>query len=171
MKWDAWGDPAAAKPLSDGIAALLQQALGVSGDNVPAVGLADVRLRPSHPVPADRTGLAAIVGDAHYADDDRSGCCAPAVSRLNLLQRKDFRTAGRTRCGTGTRIRRRGRRDPAVLLRAPDRRGAVRRGHQRRGRRRPGRGRFTAVVSLDLYRFDQLLSLDETSGEAVLKPA
>jgi alkyldihydroxyacetonephosphate synthase len=32
----------------------------------------------------------------------------------------------------------------------------------------PGRGRFTAVVSLDLYRFDQLLNLDEASGEAVL---
>jgi alkyldihydroxyacetonephosphate synthase len=64
MKWDAWGDPAAAKPLSDGIAGLLQQALGISGDNVPAVGLADVRLRRP-PCPADRAGLAAIVDDAN----------------------------------------------------------------------------------------------------------
>ena len=28
MKWNAWGDPAAAKPLSDGIRSLLKQALG-----------------------------------------------------------------------------------------------------------------------------------------------
>ena len=91
MKWDAWGDPAAAKPLSDGIAALLRQALGISGDNVPAVGLADVRLRPSALSPADRTGLAAIVGDTHYADDDRSRLLrAGGKSTLNLLQRKDF---------------------------------------------------------------------------------
>ena len=28
MTWNAWGDPAAAKPLSDGIRTLLAQALG-----------------------------------------------------------------------------------------------------------------------------------------------
>ena len=91
MKWDAWGDPAAAKPLSDGITALLQQALGVSGDQIPAVAQADVRLRPPTLSPADRTALTAIVGAAHYADDDRSRLLrAGGKSTLNLLQRKDF---------------------------------------------------------------------------------
>ena len=32
----------------------------------------------------------------------------------------------------------------------------------------PTRGEFAAVVSLDLRRFDELISLDEVSGEAVL---
>ena len=62
MKWNAWGDPAAAKPLSDGITALLRQALGVAESAVPAVSLENVRLRPSTLSPADRAALAAIVG-------------------------------------------------------------------------------------------------------------
>ena len=57
MKWNAWGDPAAAKPLSDGIRALLKQALGVD----PAAGAeleADqVRLRPSTLAEQDRAAL------------------------------------------------------------------------------------------------------------------
>ncbi len=35
MAWNAWGDPAAAKPLSDGIRALLEQALGVTVGEIP----------------------------------------------------------------------------------------------------------------------------------------
>ncbi|MGV0602276.1 FAD-binding oxidoreductase, partial [Mycolicibacterium pulveris] len=46
MKWNAWGDPAAAKPLSDGIRSLLEQALGVSESTVPEPTLDEVRLRP-----------------------------------------------------------------------------------------------------------------------------
>ena len=36
MAWDAWGDPALAKPLSSGIRTLLEQALGVSATEVAA---------------------------------------------------------------------------------------------------------------------------------------
>ncbi|HNA50297.1 MAG TPA: FAD-binding oxidoreductase, partial [Mycobacterium sp.] len=46
MAWNAWGDPAAAKPLSDGIRNLLQQALGVSAADTTAPGIDDVELAP-----------------------------------------------------------------------------------------------------------------------------
>ena len=63
MKWDAWGDPEAAKPLSDGIRNLLKQALGVGDASLPELELDEVRLRPSALSPADRDALAEIVGD------------------------------------------------------------------------------------------------------------
>ena len=47
MKWDAWGDPKAAKPLSDGIRGLLKQALGVGDASLPELEPSQVRLRPS----------------------------------------------------------------------------------------------------------------------------
>ena len=47
MKWDAWGDEAKAKPLFDNIRALLQQALGVSADEVAGPDRSEVVLQPS----------------------------------------------------------------------------------------------------------------------------
>ena len=38
MAWDGWGDPGLAKPLSDGIRALLEGALGVTGTEIAAPG-------------------------------------------------------------------------------------------------------------------------------------
>jgi alkyldihydroxyacetonephosphate synthase len=70
MKWNAWGDPAAAKPLSDGIRTLLEQALGVGGPPSAELAADQVRLRPSALSDADRDALVAIVGDAHCISDD-----------------------------------------------------------------------------------------------------
>ncbi|WP_131814902.1 hypothetical protein, partial [Mycolicibacterium porcinum] len=47
MKWNAWGDPQAAKPLSDGIRSLLQQALGVEAASAAEPTPDQVQLRPS----------------------------------------------------------------------------------------------------------------------------
>ena len=47
MKWDAWGDPEQAKPLSDGIRNLLTQALGVGDAPLPELEPDQVKLRPS----------------------------------------------------------------------------------------------------------------------------
>src|SRR5436190_1644921 len=91
MKWNAWGDPAAAKPLSDGIRTLLTQALGV--DAVPGEELdaRDVRLRPSALSDADRAALVAIVGADHYVVDDHDRLLrAGGKSTLDLLRRKDI---------------------------------------------------------------------------------
>ena len=62
MAWNAWGDPAAAKPLSPGIRSLLSQALGIDAEPTAEPTLEEVRVRPSALSPSDREGLAAIVG-------------------------------------------------------------------------------------------------------------
>src|SRR5690242_5306882 len=90
MKWNAWGDPAEAKPLSEGIRSLLAQALGVEGSTAAGLEADQVRLRPSALSPADRDGLAAIVGAAYCGVDDKARLLrAGGKSTLDLLRRKD----------------------------------------------------------------------------------
>ena len=71
MKWNAWGDPAAAKPLSDGIRTLLEQALGVEVSAAPELQPEQVQLRPSALTPEDLTALAGIVGDEYCRTTDQ----------------------------------------------------------------------------------------------------
>ncbi|WP_142279636.1 FAD-binding oxidoreductase [Mycobacterium arosiense] len=168
MKWNAWGDPAAAKPLSEGIRSLLQQAVGVEGSCTAELRPEQVRLRPSALSPADADALAAIVG-AEYcrtADADRL-LHAGGKSTIDLLTRAD-----------------RGPQDApdAVLLPGDDEAvaGVLRYCSKHRiavvpfgggtsvvGGLNPVRAGFSAVVSLDLRRFDRLISLDEVSGQAI----
>ena len=90
MKWNAWGDPAAAKPLSDGIRALLKQALGVDGAITPDLEAQDVKLRPSALTDADSDALAEIVGADYCRVDDQGRLLrAGGKSTLDLLRRKD----------------------------------------------------------------------------------
>src|SRR5438270_11549851 len=90
MKWNAWGDPAAAKPLSEGIRALLKQAVGL-GDSAEAELDADeVKLRPSALTPEERDALAAIVGDGYCRIADRDRLLhAGGKSTIDMLRRKD----------------------------------------------------------------------------------
>src|SRR6202023_4185911 len=91
MKWDAGGDPHGAKPLSDGIRALLKQALGVEASVLTAPEIDEVRVRPSALTAADRDALAAIVGAEFVLDDDRARLLhAGGKSTLALLRRKDL---------------------------------------------------------------------------------
>ena len=167
MKWNAWGDPAAAKPLSDGIRTLLVQALGVSAEPGAELESDQVRLRPSALSDSDREALSAIVGPAHCTTDDYGRLLrAGGKSTLDLLRRMD----------TGVQDA-----PDAVLLPADeDQIAAILRCCSQRGVAvvpfgggtsvvgglDPLRGDFGAVVSLDLRRLDQLHSLDEVSGEA-----
>src|SRR5689334_11661377 len=90
MKWNAWGDPDAAKPLSDGIRALLKQALAVDDSPTDELSATDVTVRPSTLDEADRTALAAIVGADHCTVDDHARLLrAGGKSTLDLLRRKD----------------------------------------------------------------------------------
>jgi alkyldihydroxyacetonephosphate synthase len=169
MKWDAWGDPAAAKELSPAIRALLEQALGVAEGTTPTLAREDVAVRASELPDADRDALAAIVGADHVVSDDAGRLLhAGGKSTLDLLRRRD-----------------RGPQDApdAVLLPADDEQIAAVLAHcsARRiavvpfgggtsvvGGLDPIRGDFSAVVSLDLRRLDALHWLDEVSGEAEL---
>ncbi|WP_197506606.1 FAD-binding protein, partial [Mycobacterium sp. E136] len=90
MKWNAWGDPAEAKPLSDGIRTLLEQALGVEASAGEEIQAEQVRLRPSALSDADRDALACIVGPDHCRTDDQGRLLrAGGKSTLDLLRRRD----------------------------------------------------------------------------------
>lgn len=169
MAWNAWGDPAAAKPLSDGIRTLLDQALGV--DTTPRTELRadEVRLRPSALSAADAAGLRDVVGAEHCIADDHGRLLrAGGKSTLDLLRRRDTGVQDAPDAvllpGDDDEV-------AAVLAFCAQRSIAVvpfGGGTSVVGGVDPSRGDFKAVVSLDLRRLDRLHSLDETSGEAVL---
>ncbi|MEB3032931.1 FAD-binding oxidoreductase [Mycolicibacter sp. MYC340] len=167
MKWNAWGDPAAAKPLSDGIRQLLKAALGVEGVAAAEADPGLVRLSPSALADTHREALAAIVGEQFCRVDQpgrllrAGGKSTPDLLRRNASEIQDA--------------------PDAVLLPGSDDEVAAILDHCGQhgiavvpfgggtsvvGGLDPIRGDFTAVVSLDLRRFDELLSLDEVSGEA-----
>jgi len=168
MKWNAWGDPQAAKPLSDGIRALLQQALGVT-DSPAQISPEDITLRPSALTDADRDALAAVVGEQYCRTDDTARLLhAGGKSTLDLLRRN---TSGVQDAP-----------DAILLPGDEDEVGAILRyctehriavvpfggGTSVVGGLDPLRGGFSAVVSLDLRRLDALHHLDAMSGEAEL---
>ncbi|WP_374106609.1 FAD-binding oxidoreductase [Kitasatospora aureofaciens] len=169
MKWDAWGDPALAKELSAEIKGLLAAALGVTGDAAPGPTADEVVLRPSRLSDADLKALAAAVGEAHVsaADADRlpraGGKSTPDLLRRRSREPQDAPDAV-VLPGSEDEI-------AAVLALCAERRIAVvpfGGGTSVVGGLDPERGGLTAVISLDLCRLDQLLDLDETSGEALL---
>ncbi|BBX23084.1 flavoprotein [Mycolicibacter terrae] len=170
MKWNAWGDPTAAKPLSDGIRQLLKAALGIEGADAAEADPGQVPLRPSALPDADRRALAAIVGE-EFCRVDQPGRLlrAGGKSTLDLLRRN----------GSGPQDAP----DAVLLPGGPDGEDQISEiltycsahgiavvpfggGTSVVGGLDPIRGDFAAVVSLDLRRFHQLISLDEISGEA-----
>jgi alkyldihydroxyacetonephosphate synthase len=168
MKWNAWGDPAAAKPLSDGIRSLLKQVVGLADNDQAELEPDQVKLRPSALSVADRGALADIVG-AEYcrtADNDRL-LHAGGKSTIDLLRRKDsgIQEAPDAVLLPGDDG------DVAAILRYCSQHGIAvvpfGGGTNVVGGLNPTRGTFSAVVSLDLRRFDQLVGIDEVSGEAV----
>ncbi|KLO28497.1 flavoprotein [Mycolicibacter heraklionensis] len=167
MKWNAWGDPAAAKPLSDGIRQLLKAALGVEGTSTAERDPSQVSLTPSALTDADHAALAAIVGDGHCRTDHTARLLhAGGKSTLDLLRRNDSGTQDAP--------------DAVLLPGSDDEVAAILDycsqhaiavvpfggGTSVVGGLDPIRGDFAAVVSVDLRRFDALLNLDEVSGEA-----
>ncbi|WP_155769482.1 FAD-binding oxidoreductase [Mycobacterium asiaticum] len=169
MKWNAWGDPAAAKPLSEGIRGLLKQVVGLEDSDEPELQPDEVKLRPSSLSQTDQEALAKIVGAEYFRTADRDRLLrAGGKSTPDLLRRKnrDVQDA-----------------PDAVLLPADDDSVAeILRycsengiavvpfggGTNVTGGLDPTRGQFNAVISLDLRRFDELHSLDEVSGIAEL---
>jgi alkyldihydroxyacetonephosphate synthase len=167
MKWNAWGDPNKAKPLSDGIRSLLTQALGLTGSPEAELDADLVRLRPSALTSDHRTALAEIVGPDHCRVDDRDRLLrAGGKSTLDLLRRKDSGIQDAPDAvllpGSDDEV--------AAILQYCSQQGIAvvpfGGGTSVVGGLDPIRGDFAAAVSLDLRRFDQLLSFDEVSGEA-----
>ena len=89
MAWNAWGDPALAKPLSAGIRSLLEQALGITPDEAPGPGIAEVALTPSALPEPHRDALAAVVGEEYLRTEDRDRLLhAGGKSTPDLLRRR-----------------------------------------------------------------------------------
>ncbi len=169
MKWNAWGDPAEAKPLSEGIRSLIKQALGVEESAEAELEPEQVRLRPSALSPADRDGLAAIVGAEYCGIEDRARLLrAGGKSTLDLLRRKD---SGVQDAPDAVLLPGNEEEIAEIIRYCADHSIAIvpfGGGTSVVGGLDPIRGDFTAVVSLDLRRLNQLHSLDEVSGEAEL---
>ncbi len=169
MKWNAWGDPQAAKPLSDGIRGLLQQALDVTESPIPEISPDDVTLRPSALTATDRDALTAVVGEQYCRTDDTARLLhAGGKSTLDLLRRN---TSGVQDAPDAILLP--GDEDAvaAILRYCTEHRIAIvpfGGGTSVVGGLDPLRGEFRAVVSLDLRRLDALHHLDEISGEAEL---
>ena len=171
MKWNAWGDPAAAKPLSDGIRSLLKQAVGLQDSQQVELEAGQVQLRPSALSKADQDALAGIVGAEFCRTDDRDRLLrAGGKSTVDLLRRKDSGVQDAPDAvllpGDDGEDG-----DVAAILRYCSEHGIAvvpfGGGTSVVGALNPTRGKFNAVVSLDLRRFNQLISLDEVSGQAV----
>ena len=168
MAWNAWGDPALAKPLSPAIRGLLEQALGVSGTENPAPGIDEVELTPSALTPEHRAGLSAIVGESYLRDGDLDRLMrAGGKSTPDLLRRRQVRQDAPDAVllpGTEDEV-------AAILAYCSQHRIAVvpfGGGSSVVGGVDPIREGFGALVTLDLRRFDALNWLDEISGEAEL---
>jgi alkyldihydroxyacetonephosphate synthase len=167
MKWNAWGDPQEAKPLSDGIRSLLTQALGLADSQCAELDADQVTLRPSALADDHRDALAAIVGPDYCRVSDRDRLLhAGGKSTLDLLRRKD---AGAQETPDAVLLPG-GEDEVAAILQYCSAHGIAvvpfGGGTSVVGGLDPIRGEFSAVVSLDLRRFDQLLSFDAVSGEA-----
>jgi len=169
MKWNAWGDPAEAKPLSEGIRSLIKQALGVEKSAEDELEPEQVRLRPSALSPADRDGLAAVVGAEYCGIEDRSRLLrAGGKSTLDLLRRKD---SGVQDAPDAVLLPGNEEEIAEIIRYCADHSIAIvpfGGGTSVVGGLDPIRGDFKAVVSLDLRRLNQIHSLDEVSGEAEL---
>ena len=168
MKWNAWGDPAAAKPLSDGIRSLLKQVVGLEESDAAELQPDQVTLRPSSLSQADQDALAAIVGAEFVRTADRDRLLrAGGKSTPDLLRRKES-----TQDAPDAVLLPGSDDEVEAILRHCSEHGiavvAFGGGTSVTGGLDPTRGPFNAVVSLDLRRFDQLLSLDEVSGVAEL---
>jgi alkyldihydroxyacetonephosphate synthase len=169
MKWNAWGDPAEAKPLSESIRSLLKQALGIDNARSADLEPEQVRLRASALSAADREGLAAVVGAEYCGTGDHARLLrAGGKSTLDLLRRKDTGVQNAPDAvllpGDEAEI-------AAALRYCADHSIAIvpfGGGTSVVGGLDPIRGDFKAVISLDLRRLNRLHSLDEISGEAEL---
>lgn len=169
MKWDAWGSAEAAKPLSEDIGNLLEQVLGVKKSEEAERAPQEMTLRPSALSDADRGALSAIVGAENLstADVDRlyraGGKSTPDLLRRKITEAQDAPDVVLVPGDEDEIV--------ALLAHCSSARLAVvpfGGGTSVVGGLDPERGENSAVVSLDLRRFDTLHSLDEETGEAVL---
>ncbi|GAA3202295.1 hypothetical protein GCM10020255_107570 [Rhodococcus baikonurensis] len=167
MQWDAWGDPAKKRELSDAVTSLLTGFLGVSAPTRSRLAIEDVQVVPSAMAQSHVEALAGMVGAEYVStkDSDRilraGGKSTPDLLRRRSAEPQDAPDVVVTP-GTDAEVEQ-------VLRYCSANRIAVvpfGGGTSVVGGLDPIRDGFDAVLSLDLRRFDQLVGLDEESGIA-----
>ena len=167
MQWDAWGDPAKKRELSDAVTSLLTGFLGVSAPTRSRLAIEDVQVAPSAMAQSHVEALSGLVGAEYVStkDSDRilraGGKSTPDLLRRRSVEPQDAPDAVVTP-GTDAEVEQ-------VLRYCSANRIAVvpfGGGTSVVGGLDPIRDGFEAVLSLDLRRFDQLVGLDEESGIA-----
>ncbi|MGE4424823.1 MAG: FAD-binding oxidoreductase [Solirubrobacteraceae bacterium] len=169
--WGRWGDPADAAPLSDALAPLLEQALGVRRPGAPVPPVDGVRPAPGRLSDVARRAIVAVVGDAHLLDDDETRARhTRGRSTLDLLRVRDGDLAD----APDAVVLPSGHDDVLAILRAcAEHRIAVvpfGGGTSVVGGLAPARDGFAAVIALDLRRMDALVDVDPVSRTATLEP-
>jgi alkyldihydroxyacetonephosphate synthase len=169
MAWNAWGDPAKAAELPPALLGMVNDVLKVSAADVPTVAREDVRLRSTAATAEDLAALTAVVGaDCVSTADEQRLPRAGGKSTLDLLRRR----SSTEQDAPDVVVTPADDQQVAALLAVCAERGLAvvpfGGGTSVVGGLDPIRGRFRAVVSLDLCRFDRLESLDETDLMATL---
>ncbi|MEU2035632.1 FAD-binding oxidoreductase [Nocardia amamiensis] len=169
MVWDAWGIPAGHQPLPERVRTLLTQVFGVSGNPVARRDEGDVPLRESALTPAQRAGLAEVVGAGNVSSDHRDRLRhAGGKSTPDLLRR---RAEGPQDAPDAVVSPADHEQVLAVLAYCAEHAVAVvpfGGGTSVVGGVDPVRGRFGAVIALDLCRIDHVTGIDPISGTATL---
>jgi alkyldihydroxyacetonephosphate synthase len=161
-----WGDPTRRTGLPPHAADWLHREIGPTTPSLPA----EIRLAPSRLADADREALAGVVGPGNVRTDDPSRTSrAAGRSYLDLLALRSGTVDAPDAVvvpGSADEVR-------SVLALCADRQIAVvpfGGGTSVVGGVSPLRGDFEAVVSVDLQRLDQLLSVDEEALTATFEP-
>ncbi|WP_378742723.1 FAD-binding oxidoreductase [Nocardia brasiliensis] len=169
MVWDAWGIPAGHKPLSAQVRGLLTQVFGVSGDPLARRDEGNVPLRESALTPAQRAGLAEVVGADNVSADHRhrlrhaGGKSTPDLLRRRAEEPQDAPDAVVCPADHDQVL--------AVLAYCAEHAIAVvpfGGGTSVVGGVDPVRGRFDTVIAVDLRRLDTVSQVDPVSGMATL---
>lgn len=169
MRYDLWGTPAEAKPLSPQLQQLLAELLGVGSDQVHRVPEDRIRLTDSALSPADLDALAGIVGAEHVSCERAQRM--PRSRGKSYLDLLDWRTDAVLDApdavvvpGTDEEL--------AALLRwcSAEQIAVVPFGGGTSvvGGLRPERAGCRAVLSVDMARFDECTDIDPISGLATL---
>jgi alkyldihydroxyacetonephosphate synthase len=171
MIWHGWGDPGERHGLPEGAEEFLAERIGGLGEETPPVSLDEVRVGESALSEAQRRALAEVVGARFVLDDHRT--------RVEHAGGKSYPDLLRRRHGDAVAAP-----DAVVLPASHDEVAALLQACVRHeiavvpfgggtsvvGGVEPERGDFTALISLDLSRMDQLLHLDEESRIATFQP-
>lgn len=169
MRWDGWGDPARATALPRAVRALLPLLLGRMHRPTAAPAISAVEVPPTRLADADLTAFGSLVGRTQLCvDDDTRLRRAAGRSTPDLLRRRDLQQRA-----PDAVIRPADHEEVAAVLRMAGERGIAivpfGGGTSVVGGVDPEAGEHRAVIALDLARLSGLVSLDEISGEALLR--